>query len=136
MCLLQSLTLFKITKEYGNTRDYSTRSFYTGLLSVRHSPSLSPSLILLTLDTTIVKLVFLKIMHQFLDGPKEPYFSSKHTLIFKLEEPYFSSKRTLIFKLDTCLVFKIVSVQLYVCVCVSVSVSVSVCLSVCLSVPE
>ena len=46
MCLLQSLTLFKITKEYDNTRDYSMRSFYTGLLNVRHSPFL----ILLTLD--------------------------------------------------------------------------------------
>ena len=33
-------------KEYDNIRDYSTRSFYMGLLSVRHSPSL----LLLTLD--------------------------------------------------------------------------------------
>ena len=41
------LTLFKIIKEYNNTRDYPTCSFHTGLLSIRHSPSL----LLLTLGS-------------------------------------------------------------------------------------
>ena len=34
------LTHFEITSKYNNVRDYFTRSFYTGLWSVRYSPSL------------------------------------------------------------------------------------------------
>ena len=45
MCLLRSLTPFKTTKEYDNTRDYPMRSFY---MSVRYPPSL----LLLILDVT------------------------------------------------------------------------------------
>ena len=36
--LITLLTPIEITSMYDNIRDYSTRSFYTGLLSVRHSP--------------------------------------------------------------------------------------------------
>ena len=34
------VNIFKITKEHDNTRDYPMHSFYMGLLTVRHSPSL------------------------------------------------------------------------------------------------
>ena len=46
------LTNFEITNKYNNVRDYSTRSFYTGLWSVRYSPSL----LLLTLGSILVEM--------------------------------------------------------------------------------
>ena len=56
-----------------STSGHSTRSFYTGLLSVRYSPSL----LLLTLDNTIV--LFLDISHTTLNR----YMGLLHLLILQ-----------------------------------------------------